>query len=329
MKFSFQNVFKKSQILLVLKISIIFILLWTLVKTSQLKFELLIHLFDHAFLLFYVIFLFILMVIVSAWRWKLLNASQGIHLSLFNTFIPSYLGVACTNVLPSAVSGDLVRAYYICKKLPEMKNKIFTCIFFDRIMGFLGIGVAILLVIILKYHSIQQNNELFSLTVLCEYFCLGLLPLLILLIIFFQRIGFFTKLLDVYGDKQWLGPVVSFLHLVSTFRMKSLLIIGCITLSVLLQILIVSSLIVITKMMDLPALGFSDGIIAIGITQLVGVIPLTPGGIGVAELVYANVLLLLNPGISSSFATVFLGYRLISALTYLPGAIFYIVKKIR
>jgi uncharacterized membrane protein YbhN (UPF0104 family) len=92
------------------------------------------------------------------------------------------------------------------------------------------------------------------------------------------------------------------------------------------EYLLVIGLLIIAAMMGLPALDFSQVVLALGMTLLVSVIPVTPGGIGVGEMAFANILLLFNPGSMIAYATIFLAYRLLNMIAFLPALLFYLPK---
>jgi len=315
---------KKKSFLLISKICISIALLFFLTHTAQIKFELFACIFRQPFFLISIICLFLLMIVLGAWRWHTLNSAQEIHLGFFNTIIPTYLGAAFNTLLPGAVSGDFVRLYYLIKKIPEKKSIALFTILVDRIMGFIGIFIIMCFIAISHIQVFSQQHELFYLLLICAIFCISMLLALAAFVMLPQRMGLTIWLAERFRHKNWVRAIVSFLETVRLYRINKIVITKCLLISVLIQILIVCVILMIAKIMALPPISFSDYAIALGITQIVSLIPITPGGVGVGEMVFANVLLLLNPTISAAFATIFLAYRLISILTYLPGIICYI-----
>lgn len=71
----------KKLLLMIGKILVSIFLLWFLIHTAQLNFELFGNIFSHPFLLMSVIFVFLVMIPLAAWRWYILNLSQGINIS--------------------------------------------------------------------------------------------------------------------------------------------------------------------------------------------------------------------------------------------------------
>lgn len=306
------------------KLLISVIVIWFLTRTAQLKFDLLADAFHRPLLLTLVVILFLAMIVVSAWRWSILNAAQGIHLGFLHTVMLTYSGVAFNNVLPGAVGGDFVRLHYLFKKIPDKKSSAVFAVFFDRIIGLIGIFVPIFFIAMIEMNYFKQQQVLFYWLVVCSVFCIGGLTALTMLAVFSQRMKFSVWLSQRFPDNRWIKPIIALFDTVGLYRNAKLAILKGLMISVLMQLLMVVAILVIAKMMNFPAIPFAYYLIAMGVTQIVNLIPVAPGGFGVGEMAFAKVLILLNPGVGAAFATIFLAYRLISMLTYLPGVISYI-----
>lgn len=68
-------------------------------------------------------------------RWQCLLRVQGIELPLLRTFEFSLIGNFFNVALPGAVSGDLVKAFYIGKEVEGKRARSFGAILFDRVVG--------------------------------------------------------------------------------------------------------------------------------------------------------------------------------------------------
>ena len=80
----------------------------------------------------------------------------------------------------------------------------------------------------------------------------------------------------------------------------------------------------IARMMNMPEISLLDYGLALAITQIVNLIPVAPGGLGLGEIAFANTLLSLHPEMMAAYATIFVAFRLFGLICYLPGIIFYI-----
>lgn len=311
---------------LLLKILLAVAALFFLIHTAQIKFELFASLFHRPFLLSCTVLIFLLMVVLNAQRWHLLNSAQDINLGFLHTIAPTYLGLAFNNLLPGAIGGDLVRSYYLFKKAPQKKSVALISIFLDRLFGFLGLAIVIGIVAISRMNLLHEQPQLFYVLFLFAIFCLAVLVMFAILMLLPHRIGIITGLSKRFPHKRWARLLVSLLEAVRNYRIPKMVMVKCLLISVIIQLFGTITIMLIAKMMGFPSIVFSDYIIAMGITQVVNLIPATPGGIGIGEIAFANILLLLNPGTSAAFATIYLAYRLISLSTYLPGVICYIPR---
>lgn len=317
---------KKESWLFIGKLAISIAMLWFLISAAQIKLELFLNLLQRPILFFSVIGIFLSMVVIGTWRWQMLNYAQGIHFGYFKTLVATYLAAAFNNVLPGAIGGDVIRLFYIFKKVPQKKSNAFLAVFFDRVIGFIAVFVLICGVAIFHLKFLNQQPKLFYLLFTCIVFCVSALLVLAACMLLPQRLGLNTWLQQRFPHQSWARMINSFFDAINTCQITKRVAAKCFSISVGIQLLIVSAVLIIAKMMDLPSVSFSDYVIAIGVTQIVNLIPITPGGIGIGEMAFANILSILNPDKVAAYATILFAYRILSALTYLPGVIWYIFK---
>ena len=74
-------------------------------------------------------------------RWWFLLRTQGIRMSLFEAFRLSYIGIFFNNVIPGLTGGDVVKAVYVARRVPEARARAITTIFVDRVLGLLALMV--------------------------------------------------------------------------------------------------------------------------------------------------------------------------------------------
>jgi hypothetical protein len=82
----------------------------------------------------------ILALVIVSFRLKMILAVQGLKLTLVETSYLTFIGMFFNNFLPTAIGGDLVKAYYATRK-SDKKLESFSAVFFDRFFGFLSIGL--------------------------------------------------------------------------------------------------------------------------------------------------------------------------------------------
>ncbi|OFZ05805.1 MAG: hypothetical protein A2X97_03835 [Bdellovibrionales bacterium GWA1_52_35] len=77
----------------------------------------------------------LLLSVMGAIRWQWLLRAQGIHLTWWRTIQLSYIGGFFNIALPGAISGDLVKAFYIGREVQGQRARAFGSILFDRVAG--------------------------------------------------------------------------------------------------------------------------------------------------------------------------------------------------
>lgn len=297
-----------------------------LTRNAQFKPDLLIQFFSHPFFLAAIITVFMFQILLGSWRWFLLNSVQRINLDFFSTFIATYIGAAFNNILPGAVGGDFVRWFYLVKKIPDKKSAVLFSLFLDRILGFIGVFLTVALVFSSRMQAVSQNPKLYYPFLLFALLCVAMLAGFFILILISGKTqlgDFFQKR---FPDQKWSKFAASFFNALKTYHISKRTIAKCLLISVAIQIIMAITVKLIAEMMGFSGISLSDYIIAASLTQVVNLIPATPGGVGIGEMAFANILLLLNPGINSAFATVYFAFRLIGTLAYLPGVILFIPR---
>lgn len=295
------------------------LLLWFLVHTSKLDFTLLTHVFYSPLLLCFTIILYFSVIAIGTWRWHKLNRIQGIPLNYTQTFLPTYLGVAFNNLLPGGVGGDFFRYYFINKNAPTKRSVVMLSVFLDRVTGLLGIFLAV------GFFSLF-NIKYFSSNPVTHYFLMLSLAISCGILFFCSSVNYLPENI---GISRWFksSALLSLFEALNIYRKSPKTMLECLFTSVIIQIIIALTCMLIARMMHFPALSMSDYIMAIAFTQIANLIPIAPGGFGIGEMAFANILMLLNPDTNAMYATIFLAYRLIGIFTYLPGLSVFVLEK--
>lgn len=261
------------------------------------------------------------MAFVNSWRWQSLNITQGVVLPFRSTFLLTYVSIAYNTVLPGSVGGDFVRLYHAGRLMPGKKGELIMTTLLDRVSGLVGL-IVIFLFILPFYVSTYRHNNLLS-----GFFASTTLlysAIFTILIISSASYLFLRKYPSFYmlNKSRFIQPFrVLMVSLQSFISDKSSLFV-CLGMSIITQLLILVVIFTISSIMNLPSIPLMDYVLAMVLAQLANLLPITPGGIGVGEVAFSNVILLLNPGVVGEYATVFLALRLFTSLAYLPGVIY-------
>lgn len=317
-----------KKMITVAKIIISVIVFWFLVHTSKLDFSLLLDLFTSPITLTYTFLIYFLVIGISSWRWHQLNQAQNISLSFIKTIPPTYLGVAFNNLLPGGVGGDFYRGYFLFKHHPSNRSAAMLSILFDRLTGLLGVFIAAFFAIL--FHSaLFQDSSIIPYILICLGVTFSGVISLFYLPTLFKKLHFLSHFKEKYKDKKWCGSLDSILQAITIYKNSKTVILKCLIASTLIQFMIVITCVLIAQMMHFPTIKITDYIIAASVTQIVNLIPIAPGGFGIGEAAFANILTFLNPGINATYATIFLAYRILGIISYLPGIFIFIFNGTR
>lgn len=293
------------------------LIFWGLIHQSQLQFELFSSLLIKPWHVLAIFGLFYLSALVNTWRWYRLNSAQSINLSFLQSIFPTYIGIAFNNVLPGSVGGDFIRCFYVVKKFPEQKSGAILSVMLDRICGLMGIIIIACIVSLLSLETFRQNQSLYYTYIACSGICIAGLIAFCLSVIMPENLG----VIDWLKKHGKLHALISVFEAIHVYRKSKMIVIECLMVSVVNQLILLAIILVINQMMGLTAISPSDYIIALAVGQIANLIPLTPGGVGIGEAAFANIILLLNPGVTGAYATVFFAYRLLMTVAYLPGVV--------
>ena len=318
-RFDVLNKSSLSIILFVFKLAAAIFIFWFLTHHSLFKFELLTTLFYKPVYALLTVCLLLLAVLVNTWRWYFLNIAQNIYLRFSSSLFLTYIGIAFNTIIPGSIGGDVVRCYQVMKRLPEYKNRIIISTVLDRVCGLMGIILITLAIIIYRYNTVLSNEGLSHLGRVCF--------LIVAASIVGGGIFLFLPQSRFATNKTWLKPLGPMLEAMKVYRNSKMRVFQALMAAVVTQFILLLVMILINAVLGLPSLPAHVFMIALAIAQIANLIPLTPGGLGIGEAAFANVILLFQPEAVSGYATVFFVYRFFSTMVYLPGAVWGIFGK--
>ena len=118
--------------------------IWNLLRSIN------IPIFSLAFLVF------ISSIIFMSWRLRIALAAQKAFFKIKNLCALTFIGYFFNNFMPTSVGGDLIKAYYISKKV---KNKLlsYASVFVDRAAGMFSLVLIASVALVIMRRDIQQR----------------------------------------------------------------------------------------------------------------------------------------------------------------------------
>ena len=315
-----------QHIKLILKLLIAALLLFALYRLGAIDFSLISVAFVSPALLSASLLCLFAGIVLGGVRWWMLLRISGhnfrflpcLKLQLFGSFFNIYL--------PGAAGGDLIRGAYIYRMIGKDKGRygaLFS-IFVDRLFALLGLilsGIVIISYMILTETSTQGVEQYIRLTLIL----LVLMPVGIA--VGFLAVHLVSRLRIFKAMPVRIQHTVHVaINMVKSYAKEWPTMLFCALLSLISSGTVIMGIVFIS--MSFP---FST---SIQITAIAGVfgnifsaIPITPGGIGVGESIFASICRKLS-GNMDAFATIYLAFRIQMFIVNIPGGIWVIYDRI-
>jgi uncharacterized membrane protein YbhN (UPF0104 family) len=132
---------KKNIILNILKISLAAGLIYWLVQSGKLDFNLITEVLKDPLRVFAIILFMLFDHVIVAFRWCIILQTKALaKLPLLKVFKANWIGIFFNSVLPGSVSGDIIKIFYV-KELDQKLTKkfLFVSVFLDRVIGLFGL----------------------------------------------------------------------------------------------------------------------------------------------------------------------------------------------
>ena len=276
----------------------------------------------------------IIIIFLGSLKWYYLIKNQNQDITYKATIESYYLGYALNYIL-FGIAGDVIKTIYLIKNR-DNKVGISMSVVLDRLIGLFSMFILIL-ICLPKIFFIDESLFSFKISIfenLLIYYPL-LFFILILIFILFRKILNSRRvnkaiLLYFYKYKnktfRFLAKIIKVLF---SYRKSTKYLLYNLIIAIALQIIIGYSIFLICSYILQDDLGYLINLISSLVVQIVSVIPLSPGNIGVGEAAFSQVMYLLNNNILLQYATVYFVFRIFNMICSVPGVIIYylVIKK--
>lgn len=228
--------------------------------------------------------IFFVILLLMALRWQLLLNSQQHSPGYWRLLMFYFIGYFLNNFLPTAIGGDVGRAYYVGKANNNMALSVGS-VFFERILGVLA--TMTLAGISMLWLAGNIDPRLLYSTLIVLFASLTGVAILLIPALYNFTTSVIGKI-SVWGIGEKINRVLESVHF---YRNAKKAVLGGYLLSVVFQLLFVLMNFVLAKSLGLENVTFLQLLLVIPITFAMGMLP-SVNGLGVRESGY--VLLLSN-----------------------------------
>ena len=291
-----------------------------LVQSGRLNFEKLMLFKDAPEILAMMIGVLVLVVVpMATFRWWLLLRAIGVQVKPKQIFILTWIGNFFNTTLPGAVTGDVVKGYYVIKaQQEEGRTRAFMTLLIDRFVGLFGLIVMAFLALVLNLELILSQERLHSLAWMITVLFGGTVVFYTIALFSFKEgrdpfIRLFQRLPATKISLKVYSAFKSYQHQKTTLLLTLLLAIGIHTLIALLFFQV-------AQLMGLEEMDLATQFFLMPIGLITVAIPLAPGGIGIGHAAFESLYQLAGfsggADIFNLFIIVQLGVFLLGGIPY-------------
>lgn len=267
-------------------------------------------------------------------RWSLLLRVQSIEIGFWAAVRLHFLGLFYNNCLPSAIGGDLVRAWYVTKHT-DKKLEAALSVFVDRVVGLTG--MFIMAFFCYWFIPVKDRDEQFGsqfvginfLQYLIEYrwILMGILgAFLVIIAIFMANVKGRSVMRHYFQFIRQRGAAVltKVRNAIRIYFNKKFALVSALLLTFCCQGVFIIALVLIGSSLGITV-NIKYYFILFPISWLLGALPISVGGAGIMEW-WLKVMFIQVCGVSSEHALVLaLCQRLIWLFGSLPGVVIHLI----
>ena len=219
------------------------------------------------------------LILTSAWKWQIILNAQKINVSVMKCFWLYVVGYFFNTVLPTNVGGDVVRAYALGKST-DKRAQAFSSVFVER---FTGLSVLMLMAIAAFFLALRQlwSPWLIIAIVVCT---LGYVAILIS-VINRKVLAWFSESIKIKSAQKVFSKLKKFQEATLSIRQNKKALVIALVLSFAFYFLAVIN-VYVSSLAFQANITFLDALIITPIIMVITMIPLSIGGIGLAEGAY-------------------------------------------
>lgn len=301
----------KKKVGLIAKLLLVALLLGFLAKKGLLSLSELHKIFDHGDLLALVILATAINTLIGISRWQLLLKAQGIELSWIKTARLNLIGGFFNLALPGAVSGDLVKAFYIAREYPGKRGHVFGSILFDRIVGVAGLVIVATVAMLMGYGPLHEHQVFQAVQGFVLLAFSGMASFFVLLFFVPDRLDPAASLLRHASARiPQAGSLLRIYEGIRNYHSHRGMVASSLALSCVIHTLAASSCMIFFKVLDGAAIDPWGIFVVVPLGLLVTAVPVAPAGVGTGHAAFSWLFLLLGSSAGANIFSLFVVFQL-------------------
>lgn len=310
----------RSSLTLALKIAFAVALIMYLVRSGHLDLKIVWDLMTFQNVMLALI-LVVLNTAVAAWRWIILLKARGMEIPFGYGFGLYLIGTFFNFALPGAVSGDLVRGYYLVQDYPSRKMDSALSVLIDRILGLYSYFVLSLFAVLLDLDFVLHHEKIRLIASLAFLLTLGMTVFFVLC--FSERL---YSGLGIRYVVERIGPLHRVMEGFQRFGERPVILMFSVLVSLLSQVLTMTFFYEVGVLMNDPV-SWKAILFAMPMGFVVSAVPISPAGVGVGQVAFLY-LFQTYLGRSTQYGAIAItAFQLSTAVLAFGGALLYIRRR--
>ncbi|MDD4099089.1 MAG: lysylphosphatidylglycerol synthase transmembrane domain-containing protein [Lentisphaeria bacterium] len=272
---------------------------------------------------------------VGAWRWGCLLLVQGIRLPFLQLLRLTLIGVFFSAVIPGTVSGDVIKMAYATRAAPQKGMEAAFTVALDRLIGLAGLfAVAVLasLAMLWRYPQLLSEHPVVSLGLLAVWagaaaFAGAYLAIMARTwVMRHQTVRSVANRLAAWLPPRLLRLILKMVAAVDLYKSNQAILLKTLLQSMFVHAMLGVAVFLVGRAFREQAMTLLQYMLATQVGNATGVIPLTPGGIGLREAVTAALFTAFEAQPATIVATIPIANTIIATVWTLVGAAAWVFK---
>lgn len=310
----------KKVVLNLIKVGVTFGILYYLYQKGMLDFSRVRAVFASPGVVAASFFLLFSTTLAGVIRWWLLLKGQGLRMPLKESFFLTMIGVFFNTAIPGAVSGDLVKGYYVVRQQPDGRGRIkaFTTLLLDRLFGLSALICVSFVAMVMNIGTMLGSPALKSLAGLIAALWVGVVAFYAFVLIEWPFSKRLLKMLRKMPAGEYFAKLYEALKAYETCRhyvVKGLMI------SMGIHCVIIGVFILLSKTIGgFEGVSVSQFYFLVPFGLLVTAIPIAPAGLGTGHAAFAWLFQQVQAKGGADIFTAFVSFQILISLI---GGLFY------
>lgn len=262
--------------------------------------------------------------VVSILRWRFLLLAQGVKLTFWQTLRYGFIGVFFNTTMPGAVSGDIVKAWYILADSPagQAKTPILTSIIVDRVMGLFGLITVSMISMLIHWSTVWGNGKMHTLAIF--NFTMAIIFGSFFAFVSFSHWGPFAwirRQMDAWGENKIGRIVLKAYDAWTAYRRSPQILWGSLVFAAVTHSCIVLAILFCARALGEGQMQAYQIFLLAPIGLLTIALPIAPSGLGVGHVAFNALFLIVGSKLGAEVFTLFVTLQI---LVNLSGVFFYI-----